>query len=157
MFFANDPYSNSTPFSIFLILTHVQSLNNCLLPWCCWCHACVWHHQAPIIWPHTPLAHACWQQIRPWRAASSSFWRCKRVCWEGRIVLSGDLSTWIHKRWDCFHDCFDGNFNIVNRKNLVAGEEPGNSAKSLLAGKKIVIPGPAQEIPAKKGMSCSSS
>lgn len=48
-------------------------------------------------------------------------------------------------------------FNIVNRKNLVAGEEPGNSTQSLLAGKKIVIPGPAQDIPAKKGICCSSS
>uniref|UniRef100_A0A2P2JMU2 Ras-related protein Rab11D n=1 Tax=Rhizophora mucronata TaxID=61149 RepID=A0A2P2JMU2_RHIMU len=39
-------------------------------------------------------------------------------------------------------------FNIVNKKNLAADENQGNGPASL-AGKKIVIPGPAQEIPAK--------
>ncbi|KAG9451476.1 hypothetical protein H6P81_011441 [Aristolochia fimbriata] len=49
-------------------------------------------------------------------------------------------------------------FNIVNRKNLVAGEGQSNeNGSSSLAGKKIIIPGPAQVIPEKKGMCCSSS
>ncbi|KAF3781069.1 Ras-related protein [Nymphaea thermarum] len=47
-------------------------------------------------------------------------------------------------------------FNIVNKKNLVAGENQANGNPSSLAGKKIVIPGPAQEIPAKGKMCCSS-
>ncbi|XP_031491989.1 ras-related protein Rab11D-like [Nymphaea colorata] len=47
-------------------------------------------------------------------------------------------------------------FNIVNKKNLVAGENQANGHPSSLAGKKIVIPGPAQEIPAKGKMCCSS-
>ncbi|XP_068641330.1 ras-related protein Rab11D [Aristolochia californica] len=45
-------------------------------------------------------------------------------------------------------------FNIVNRKNLVAGEGQSNGNASSLAGKKIIIPGPAQVIPEKKGMCC---
>ncbi|KAB2036985.1 hypothetical protein E1A91_D03G043100v1 [Gossypium mustelinum] len=49
-------------------------------------------------------------------------------------------------------------FNIVNKKNLVAGENQGNgnSNPTSLAGKKIIIPGPAQEIPAKSNMCCRS-
>ena len=47
-------------------------------------------------------------------------------------------------------------FNIVNKKNLVAGENQGNGNPALLAGKKILIPGPAQEIPAKSNLCCRS-
>ncbi|XVE83108.1 hypothetical protein DITRI_Ditri16bG0061000 [Diplodiscus trichospermus] len=47
-------------------------------------------------------------------------------------------------------------FNIVNKKNLVAGENQGNGNPASLAGKKILIPGPAQEIPAKSNMCCRS-
>ncbi|MBA0618412.1 hypothetical protein Godav_027768, partial [Gossypium davidsonii] len=47
-------------------------------------------------------------------------------------------------------------FNIVNKKNLVADENQGNGNPASLAGKKIVIPGPAQEIPAKSNMCCRS-
>ncbi|KAK2384590.1 Ras-related protein Rab-11A [Trifolium repens] len=48
-------------------------------------------------------------------------------------------------------------YNIVNKKNLAADESQGNgnSAASLL-GQKIIIPGPAQEIPAKRNMCCQS-
>ena len=46
-------------------------------------------------------------------------------------------------------------FNIVNKKNLVAGE--GNGDPGSLAGKKIdIVPGPAQVIPTKSGMCCNS-
>ncbi|KAF5200786.1 Ras-related protein rab11d [Thalictrum thalictroides] len=48
-------------------------------------------------------------------------------------------------------------FNIVNKKTLVAGEEQGNGNPASLAGKKIVIPGPAQVIPVKSKLCCSSS
>eukprot|EP00262_Sarcandra_glabra_P008771 TRINITY_DN2249_c1_g1_i1.p1 TRINITY_DN2249_c1_g1~~TRINITY_DN2249_c1_g1_i1.p1 ORF type:complete len:227 (+),score=26.02 TRINITY_DN2249_c1_g1_i1:125-805(+) len=48
-------------------------------------------------------------------------------------------------------------YNIVNKKNLVAGEEQGNGSAPSLAGKKIVIPGPAQEIPIKSKVCCKSS
>ncbi|XP_057970588.1 ras-related protein Rab11D [Malania oleifera] len=48
-------------------------------------------------------------------------------------------------------------FNIVNKKNLVAGEEQGNGNPASLTGKKIIIPGPAQEIPPKSRMCCKSS
>lgn len=48
-------------------------------------------------------------------------------------------------------------FRIVNKKNLVAGEEQGNGNPASLAGKKILVPGPAQVIPAKRGMCCTSS
>lgn len=48
-------------------------------------------------------------------------------------------------------------FNIVNRKNLVAGEEQTNGNPASLAGKKILIPGPAQVIPEKSKMCCTSS
>ncbi|KAG8497339.1 hypothetical protein CXB51_008654 [Gossypium anomalum] len=49
-------------------------------------------------------------------------------------------------------------FNIVNKKNLVAGENQGNGNgnPTSLAGKKIIIPGPAQEIPAKRNTCCRS-
>ncbi|XP_058087037.1 ras-related protein Rab11A [Magnolia sinica] len=47
-------------------------------------------------------------------------------------------------------------FNIVNKKNLVASEDQGNSNASLLSGKKIIVPGPAQEIPPKSTMCCRS-
>ena len=40
-------------------------------------------------------------------------------------------------------------FNIVNKKNLVAGEDQSNGNPASLSGKKIIVPGPAQEIPAK--------
>ncbi|KAK3002420.1 hypothetical protein RJ639_022347 [Escallonia herrerae] len=48
-------------------------------------------------------------------------------------------------------------FNIVNKKNLVAGEDQSNGNPGSLAGKKILIPGPAQVIPAKRSMCCTSS
>ena len=48
-------------------------------------------------------------------------------------------------------------FNIMNKKNLVADENQGNGNPASLAGKKIVIPGPAQEIPTKSSMCCRSS
>ncbi|KAI5669830.1 hypothetical protein M9H77_19683 [Catharanthus roseus] len=47
-------------------------------------------------------------------------------------------------------------FNIVNKKNLVAGDDQGNGNPASLAGKKILIPGPAQVIPEKKSMCCRS-
>lgn len=47
-------------------------------------------------------------------------------------------------------------FNIVNKKTLAANEDQNNGNAALLGGKKILIPGPAQEIPAKKGMCCNS-
>ncbi|XP_022865596.1 ras-related protein Rab11D-like, partial [Olea europaea var. sylvestris] len=40
-------------------------------------------------------------------------------------------------------------FNIVNKKNLVAGDDEGNGNPASLSGKKIIIPGPAQVIPEK--------
>lgn len=45
-------------------------------------------------------------------------------------------------------------FNILNKKSLVAGESQTNGNPASLAGKKIIIPGPAQEIPAKNKMCC---
>lgn len=47
-------------------------------------------------------------------------------------------------------------FNIVNRKNLAAAENQGNGNAASLTGKKILVPGPAQVIPEKKSMCCSS-
>ncbi|KAK3411768.1 ras-related protein Rab11A [Eucalyptus grandis] len=47
-------------------------------------------------------------------------------------------------------------FNIVNKKSLVAGESQTNGNPASLAGKKIIIPGPAQEIPAKNKMCCGT-
>ncbi|KAL5992528.1 hypothetical protein ACLOJK_013447 [Asimina triloba] len=43
-------------------------------------------------------------------------------------------------------------FNIVNKKSLVAGEDQGNGTAALLPGKKIIVPGPAQEIPPQNRM-----
>ncbi|KAL9332714.1 hypothetical protein ACSQ67_002324 [Phaseolus vulgaris] len=43
-------------------------------------------------------------------------------------------------------------FNIVNKKNLAAGDSQGNGNSASLSGKKIIVPGPAQEIP--KGNMC---
>ncbi|KAA8530824.1 hypothetical protein F0562_005552 [Nyssa sinensis] len=48
-------------------------------------------------------------------------------------------------------------FNIVNKKNLVAGEDQGDGNPPSLAGKKISIPGPGQVIPEKNRMCCTSS
>ncbi|KAF3792008.1 Ras-related protein [Nymphaea thermarum] len=47
-------------------------------------------------------------------------------------------------------------FNIVNKKSLAGGEDQTNGNPTALTGKKIVIPGPAQEIPAKSNMCCRS-
>ncbi|KAH9626311.1 hypothetical protein KSS87_012855 [Heliosperma pusillum] len=47
-------------------------------------------------------------------------------------------------------------FNIVNKKTLEINEEQGNDSSASLTGKKILVPGPAQEIPAKRGI-CSPS
>ncbi|CAL0306565.1 unnamed protein product [Lupinus luteus] len=40
-------------------------------------------------------------------------------------------------------------YNIASKKNLAADESQGNGNQASLSGKKIIIPGPAQEIPAK--------
>ncbi|KAF9681858.1 hypothetical protein SADUNF_Sadunf05G0046600 [Salix dunnii] len=40
-------------------------------------------------------------------------------------------------------------FNNVNKKNLIASENQINGNPASLTSKKIIIPGPAQEIPAK--------
>ncbi|KAH7566879.1 hypothetical protein ACOSP7_023574 [Xanthoceras sorbifolium] len=45
-------------------------------------------------------------------------------------------------------------FNILNKKNLTAGEGQGNGNPASLAGKKLIVPGPAQEIPAKSYTCC---
>ncbi|KAK8587628.1 hypothetical protein V6N13_086609 [Hibiscus sabdariffa] len=47
-------------------------------------------------------------------------------------------------------------YNILNKKSLAAGENQGNGNNTSLAGKKIIVPGPAQEIPAKSNMCCRS-
>ena len=44
-------------------------------------------------------------------------------------------------------------FNIVNKKNLAAGDNQGNGNAASLSGKQIIVPGPAQEIP-KRSMCC---
>nr|KYP75780.1 Ras-related protein Rab11A [Cajanus cajan] len=46
-------------------------------------------------------------------------------------------------------------FNIVNKKNLAADDNQGNGNSASLSGKKIIVPGPAQEIP-KRSMCCQS-
>lgn len=46
-------------------------------------------------------------------------------------------------------------FNIVNKKSLVSDAQPNGNAPAL-PGKKIIIPGPAQEIPKSKTC-CQSS
>ncbi|KAG7544627.1 P-loop containing nucleoside triphosphate hydrolase [Arabidopsis suecica] len=49
-------------------------------------------------------------------------------------------------------------YNTVNKKNLASVENQGDSNNpGSLAGKKIVIPGSGQEIPAKNSTCCSSS
>ncbi|KAL1191963.1 Ras-related protein RABA4b [Cardamine amara subsp. amara] len=48
-------------------------------------------------------------------------------------------------------------FNTVNKKNLASNGSQGDSNNSgSMAGKKIVIPGPAQVTPTKTTMCCSS-
>ncbi|XP_021682920.2 ras-related protein RABA4a isoform X2 [Hevea brasiliensis] len=47
-------------------------------------------------------------------------------------------------------------FNIVNKKTLTGAENQTNGNPASLSGKKIIIPGPGQEIPAKSKMCCSS-
>jgi len=44
-------------------------------------------------------------------------------------------------------------FNIVNKKNLAAGDNQGNGNAASLSGKQIIVPGTAQEIP-KRSMCC---
>lgn len=46
-------------------------------------------------------------------------------------------------------------FNIVNKKNLAADDNQSNGNPASLTGKKILVPGPGQVIPAKKAC-CSS-
>ncbi|KAJ1379879.1 Small GTPase superfamily [Sesbania bispinosa] len=48
-------------------------------------------------------------------------------------------------------------YNIVNKKTLAADESQGNGNSASLSGQKIIIPGPAQEVPAKSSMCCQSS
>ncbi|CAN1169723.1 Ras-related protein RABA4a [Linum perenne] len=48
-------------------------------------------------------------------------------------------------------------FNIVNKKSLTADENQGNGNPGSLAGSKILVPGPAQVIPTKSSMCCTSS
>lgn len=47
-------------------------------------------------------------------------------------------------------------FNIVNKNNLVAGDDQVNANPASLSGKKIVVPGPGQIIPEKNRMCCGS-
>ncbi|GAB4848733.1 Ras- protein Rab11D [Ancistrocladus abbreviatus] len=47
-------------------------------------------------------------------------------------------------------------FNVVNKKTLVARDDQSNGNPASLAGKKILVPGPAQVIPAKSRMYCTS-
>lgn len=47
-------------------------------------------------------------------------------------------------------------FSVVNKKTLAASEDQSNGTSAPAAGKKILVPGPAQIIPEKKGMCCSS-
>ncbi|CAN6459218.1 unnamed protein product [Victoria cruziana] len=47
-------------------------------------------------------------------------------------------------------------FNVVNKKSLTGGEEQANENPVSLTGKKILIPGPAQEIPARRNVCCRS-
>ncbi|KAG4920120.1 hypothetical protein JHK85_049691 [Glycine max] len=44
-------------------------------------------------------------------------------------------------------------FNIINKKNLAASDNQGNDNSASLSGKKVIVPGPAQEIP-KRSMCC---
>lgn len=47
-------------------------------------------------------------------------------------------------------------FNIVNKNNLVAGDDQVNANPASLSGKKIVVPGPGQIFPEKNRMCCGS-
>ncbi|KAL9241364.1 hypothetical protein vseg_015484 [Gypsophila vaccaria] len=48
-------------------------------------------------------------------------------------------------------------FNVVNKKALgSADDEDGNHTSASLTGNKILLPGPAQEIPAKTSYCCTS-
>ncbi|KAI3952394.1 hypothetical protein MKX01_005261 [Papaver californicum] len=47
-------------------------------------------------------------------------------------------------------------FNIVNKKTLIADEDQSNGSHASLTGKNIIVPGPAQVIPTKSSMCCSS-
>lgn len=58
---------------------------------------------------------------------------------------------------DAFSTVLTEIFNIVNRKNLVASNAHGNLNSSSLSGKKIVIPGPGQEVPPPKSSVCCKS
>ncbi|CAM8979019.1 unnamed protein product [Rhodiola kirilowii] len=40
-------------------------------------------------------------------------------------------------------------FNIVNKNKVTADESQGNSNPAVFSGKKLVVPGPGQEIPSK--------
>uniref|UniRef100_A0A7N0ZUZ9 Uncharacterized protein n=1 Tax=Kalanchoe fedtschenkoi TaxID=63787 RepID=A0A7N0ZUZ9_KALFE len=40
-------------------------------------------------------------------------------------------------------------FNIVNKNKVTAGEGQGNANPAALSGKKLIVPGPGQEIPSK--------
>ncbi|KAJ8564996.1 hypothetical protein K7X08_001456 [Anisodus acutangulus] len=51
---------------------------------------------------------------------------------------------------DAFSTVLTEIFNIVNKKNLAADENQSNGNPASLAGKKILVPGPAQVIPEKK-------
>ncbi|OIT32695.1 PREDICTED: ras-related protein Rab11D-like [Nicotiana attenuata] len=51
---------------------------------------------------------------------------------------------------DAFFTVLTEIFNIVNKKNLAAGDDQANGNSASLTGKKILVPGPAQVIPEKK-------
>ncbi|XP_009798472.1 ras-related protein Rab11D-like [Nicotiana tabacum] len=51
---------------------------------------------------------------------------------------------------DAFFTVLTEIFNIVNKKNLAAGDDQANGNTASLTGKKILVPGPAQVIPEKK-------
>lgn len=57
---------------------------------------------------------------------------------------------------DAFMTVLTEIFNIVNKKTLVASEDQSNGNPALLTSKQILVPGPGQVVPAKKGMCCSS-
>uniref|UniRef100_A0A0D6R610 Ras-related protein Rab11D n=1 Tax=Araucaria cunninghamii TaxID=56994 RepID=A0A0D6R610_ARACU len=48
-------------------------------------------------------------------------------------------------------------FKVVSKKALIASQDQGNGSTSSLSGTKIIVPGPAQEIPAKKKNCCTSA
>ncbi|KAL8127491.1 ras-related protein Rab11D [Apium graveolens] len=57
---------------------------------------------------------------------------------------------------DAFMTVLTGIFNVVNKKTLVANNDQSNGNSASLASKQILVPGPGQETPPKKGMCCSS-